>query len=361
MNPTRNTLLALLLTASLFTAAEAAEIDVPNDTPDINTALAMAGPGGKVIVDEGVYNQNVVFPFVNQTLESDGRVVIEGGGGLGIYVPPAATGASIEGFQVRNCSIGIYLRGNNARVEDCLVRLTSSIGILLVDSDHSTVAECKIKDTGSYGLLISSTDNSTIEECKIKRTGDIGMLVLGTLNSIMDCKVSDSAGVGIQVGTELTMASGILLDGNQVIRAGKDAIACSKLASNCTLQYNVTREAHFDGIDINALSDGHTLFKNKVYRSGNMGLELGGDGCTVTKNKAVQSSAQGIYVESVSNGGLYIKNKVKFSGGNGLFVWGTGNNFTQNKFMFNLGFDRFSGVALAANAWVANQYNTSNL
>jgi hypothetical protein len=177
----------------------------------------------------------------------------------------------------------------------------------------------------------------------------------------MDCKVTDSAGVGIQVGTELTAASGILLDGNQVIRAGADAIACTKLASNCTLQYNVTREAHFDGIDINALSDGHTLFKNKVYQSGNMGLELGGDGCTVTQNKAKQSSSSGIYVEGASNGGLYTKNKVKFSGSHGLYVWGTGNNFTQNKLTFNFGFDRFSAVALAANAWVANQYNTSNL
>ena len=361
MDRTGNLILATLLTASLSTLAQAAEIDVPNDTPFINVALAMAGPGGEVIVDQGIYFENVTFPFVNQTLRSDGKVTIDGSGGVGIHVPIAATGARIEDLNVRNASYGIYVQADNAQVEGCQVRLTSSYGIFLNDSDHSTVEHCKIKDTGSHGILLLACDNTLVEKCSVKRAGNMGLLVLGTLNSILDNKVSDSVDVGIQVGTDFTSATGILLEDNRVTRAAKDGIACSQLASNCTLQENVIQDANFDGIDINSLSNGHSLLKNKVYSSGDKGLEIAGDNCTVSQNKSWQSAAQGIYVEGASNNGLYTQNKVKYSLSHGLYVWGTGNTFTLNKLKFNGGFDRFSGVALAANSWVSNKYNTSNL
>ncbi|MFH0945128.1 MAG: right-handed parallel beta-helix repeat-containing protein [Planctomycetota bacterium] len=353
---------SLVLVLSLANLSLAADVEVPLHTSDINTALLMAGPGGTVTVAGDTYYQNVSIPFSNQTLRADGKVTIDGGGSnVGITVASGATGVKIEDMRVRNCSTGINILGDNATVDGCQVRLTSFYGILLSTSDNTTIEHTKIKDTGSHGVYGFMSDNCVIEKCSIKRSGEAGIYLLGNVNSILDNKIADTGTHGIQLGTDITAASGNLIEDNDISAAHSDAIACYALSSNSTIQENVIHGATFDGIDIAITSNGHTLFKNKIYTSGDNGIEVGGDNCTVSQNKCWQSQSDGIRVEAGSNNSLYFKNVSKFSQAYGIAVSGTSNNFTQNKMKLNLLLDRYSAVALAANIWLNNKFNTSNL
>ncbi|MFH0945131.1 MAG: right-handed parallel beta-helix repeat-containing protein [Planctomycetota bacterium] len=350
--------LALVLSSASFAHAD---IQVPFHTADINTALLMAGPGGTVTVSQGTYYANVSVPFSGQTLRADGKATIDAGGGTGIFVAIGVTGVVIEDMNVRNCSTGIYVMGDNALVDGCQVRLAASYGVLLNNSDNSRVEHTKIKDTGSHGIYLYLANNCVVEECSVKRATGNGFYVLGNVNSILDNKISDTVLHGIQLGTDTNVASGNLVEENEVTDAQQDGIVCYNMASNSTIQENVVRGTAYDGIDIFSGSNGHTLFKNKVYTSGDNGIEVGGDSCTVSENKCWQSLNNGIYVESGSNSSLYFKNKIKFCQDYGIRVWGTANTFTQNKMKFNLLMDLSSGVAAAANTWINNKYNTSNI
>ena len=360
MNRNTNLILSSALVLS-FASLSHADVQVPLHAPTINTALAMAGPGGTVTVSRGTYYENVSFPFSNQTLRADGKVTVDAGGGTGIFVPVGVIGADIEDMRVRNASIGIYLMGHQATVEGCQIRLTSSHGILLNNSDNSTIEHTKIKDVGSQGIYLYLSDNCTVEENSVKRAAETGIYVLGSVNSILDNQISDTGSHGIQLGTSSYAAVGNLVDDNEIKSAGYDGISCASMSATSTIQENVIRNTVFDGIDVNSSSNGHTLFKNKIYVAGDNGIEVTGDGCTVSRNKCWQSIDSGIQVSAGSNSGLYFKNKIKFSQVYGLKVLYTGNTFTQNKMKFNLVLDRYSSYVLAANTWINNAFNTSNV
>lgn len=98
---------AVLLTCSSGAAVAQAIIQVPFDFATIQQAIDAAVDGDEIVVDPGVYFENIVFPAKNVHLRSSAgplQTTIDGGGvGRCVRFLPGATNASIiEGFTLMN-------------------------------------------------------------------------------------------------------------------------------------------------------------------------------------------------------------------------------------------------------------------
>ncbi|MBE0610565.1 MAG: hypothetical protein IH609_14390, partial [Dehalococcoidia bacterium] len=114
----------LLLTGLTVTAQPAA---ASAQQPSIASLIAAASPGDTVVVLPGTYREQLVIDK-QVTLVGEGRPVINGGG-TGDVVVITADGVTIRGFVIEGSGTNVSdeptavrLRGNNAVVEDNIIR-----------------------------------------------------------------------------------------------------------------------------------------------------------------------------------------------------------------------------------------------
>ncbi len=83
---------------------------MPDDYVKIQWAIDNATAGDTIIVEDGVYCENIC---VNKSLTIIGNdsCVIDGGGGLAVNIP--ADDVYFDGVDVRNSSFGVHLKGSN--------------------------------------------------------------------------------------------------------------------------------------------------------------------------------------------------------------------------------------------------------
>ncbi len=347
-----------LLALSVAGAAQAAHILVPQHAASINDALILAGPGGTVTVDEGIYHETIAIPFDGQTLRGHGHVRVDPGGLTGLVVPLGVTGTMVRGLQFQNAWFGMLLVGPDTRVRNCKVKNASSHGILVVGPEV-TIEDSSVKDAGLTGVFVDA-DGCVILNCCIARTGEAGVSVMGDFNSIISSTIRETCAQGILIGDEAVPAMNNLVMACDIRLTGGDGIELCRMAFACSVRDNDIRDTSWDGIDVRWLSSGHSLTKNVIRGAGDCGIEVGGPDVFAGRNKVNKSWNDGIYMDGDAVNGVYLKNKVKSCMDDGFFVAGTGNSFTKNTAVHNHGFDLNSAVPLAANTYVDNVFLTSN-
>ncbi len=190
----------VLLLAGLAATAQPAAASVQQ--PSIASLIAAASPGDTVIVPPGTYREQLVIDK-QVTLIGEGRPVIDGGG-TGDVVVITADGVTIRGFVIEGSGTNVSdeptavrLRGNNAVVEDNIIR-NVLYGVTLIQSEGHTVKNNQISSIDEFsterrghGVYLYSTRDNRIEDNIITRTKDGIFLGFAEFNTIERNTVTD--------------------------------------------------------------------------------------------------------------------------------------------------------------------------
>lgn len=261
----------VLLTAMALSAPVAAQTEwhvYPGDS--IQAAVDAASPGDTIIVHAGEYHQSVVISTDNVTLNGERGAILDGtspadnsttltGNGISL-----STGATIEGFEIRNYRIGIegwpatgnLIRGNEISDNEWGISLYVANGNVIIENEitgsahqgilvavagstGNLIKENKLADnawgiqlqyatgnevienevTGSaFGIIVLQSTNNLIKENKFAdNVRGIWLFNAADDNEVIENEVTASTVVGIGVvGIGPTSSSGNLIKKNQV-------------------------------------------------------------------------------------------------------------------------------------------------
>jgi len=190
----------VLLVAGLTATAQ--PVAASAQQPSIAALIAAATPGDTIVVPPGIYREQLVIDKP-VTLAGEGRPVIDGGG-TGDVVVITADGVTIRGFVIEGSGTNVSdeptavrLRGNNATVEDNIIR-NVLYGVTLIESEGHTVKNNQISSIDEFsterrghGVYLYSTRNNRIEDNIITRTKDGIFLGFAEFNTIERNTVTD--------------------------------------------------------------------------------------------------------------------------------------------------------------------------
>jgi hypothetical protein len=198
---------------------------VPIDYATIQEALNAAESWDTVLVSDGTYYENIVWPHTdNVTLRSANgsmTTVIDGGNAEEsvIYVGNGQKGVLIEGFTIKN-GIGSIATFHSS------IRFGG--GILVDEGITATIQECRIVGNGdpdnteySGGIFISRASNVTIDSCEIVDNLGPGVKYRNhtTYGLIRNCLIVGNAEYGIYA-----QGSPVRIYNNTICLNGKSGI-----------------------------------------------------------------------------------------------------------------------------------------
>ena len=207
----------------------AAVIRVPGDYPDIQSALDAAVAGDTVLVSDGIYTENLVWPSTDNItltgLNGAGHTCIDGSieQESCIYIGNGQQGVTITGFKLTNgygsaptfsgsirAGGGLLIdEGVTATVTDCTVCDNGnegneySGGIFISLYSVVSVDRCIIKDNISYGIYIRNEIDSggSVKHCLIVNNGRAGIYCQNSPLLVMNNTIARNAGPGLEMNT----------------------------------------------------------------------------------------------------------------------------------------------------------------
>ncbi|HPJ30028.1 MAG TPA: NosD domain-containing protein [Methanothrix sp.] len=163
----------------------------------IQTAIGAAGEGDTVLVESGVYRENLVL---NQgiVLSGIGRPLIDAGGS-GSAVTLRSEGAGVVGFEVSGSGPGEMDAGIRVLADNCTLAdnhiFGNSIGILLQEGRGAAIRNNSVQGNGVGIYLETSWEN----EISFNRISDNGLGVRAIkINVSESITESDAGGVSIK-------------------------------------------------------------------------------------------------------------------------------------------------------------------
>jgi parallel beta-helix repeat protein len=186
-------------------------------------------------------------------------------------------------------------------IEHDVVSGNGDIGLFAVEgTDSSRIAHSVFADNFEAGIILEGSDNQVAKN-RFRRNGD-GLVVAGDGNVIRGNHVNDTLGCDGECGNAISFEGGSnnLVQGNLIKRTiwGIRLDAFTGLASDTVVRGNVVRGASIDGIvvDLNQVGPvtGTVVDRNRVFRSGDDGIDVNAEDATLTRNVANHNSDLGI-------------------------------------------------------------------
>lgn len=203
-------LVVVWLLASLF-SLEANSVMVPGKFPTISAAMAQVKKGDTIKVENGIYREQIyVKPGVTLIANNLFKSVIDGSG-KGTVVT-MGNGATINGFQIRNGTFGVFSTSAGVAIIRCMVLNNLQTGVMCVG--HLPRIEDNLivynKGSGIQGWDVQST-SATVNHNTISMNSNHGISIGGNSSIIVENNIiSNNDQFGIKTGDEkvrITMIS----------------------------------------------------------------------------------------------------------------------------------------------------------
>ncbi|MEV4759500.1 right-handed parallel beta-helix repeat-containing protein [Micromonospora sp. NPDC049559] len=197
----------------------------PGCESSITAALAVAEPGATVVVQPGVYREQLHLSGDVTVVAEDGRgtVTVDGGDGVAVFAAggaPALRGLVLAGggpdlpavqvgrgvATLADCEVvargvvAVHVPGGRLEMTDCLVRNPAGAGLLVEKAGAGTITGTTVRDIGTSGLVTTGGADPVLRACTI--TGVRGSAVLsvrGGRGSLQRCDISAVDGPAVAV------------------------------------------------------------------------------------------------------------------------------------------------------------------
>lgn len=182
--------------------SEAAVIHVPDNYKTIQEAVSNASPGDTIIIDEGVYKENIVIDkpiSIKSSKGPDASIIQAAAPGKPVFEVRNVKGAAISGFTATGSAIaGIYIdASNNVDIRDNKA-LDNGSGIILSSSNNNTFANNVAGPNKRYGIYLKSSNKNKLDKNNIRANMDTGIfLSSSSFNTLTGNNVSLNTWNGI--------------------------------------------------------------------------------------------------------------------------------------------------------------------
>ncbi len=199
----------------------------------IQDAIDFALAGDEIVVNPGVYQENISFKGKNLMLRSTdpndpaivAATIINGGnkGSAVTFSYAEDANCVLAGFTITDANNGIYCSGASPTITNCSIAGNAVAGIELWGS-NPTIIDCTIAENGAVGIYCEQSE-AAITNCNITGNSGAGIqLYNGSNPTITNCCIADNAGAGIEM---------------QVYKSGRFTIFNYPIITNCTIAGNL--------------------------------------------------------------------------------------------------------------------------
>ncbi len=218
---------------------------VPQDYPTISDAISHASAGDTILVQSGVYNENVQIdkPLTLQGQNQADTVIVGTGGSTPHAVLTlAADDVKVSGFTITSQSYsntsqyayGIWVEGDNCTISNNTIQNTY-IGLWGSTPTSTTITQNTITRNIKDGIRFYGSSQNTISDNNITGNAVSGIAINGYQNTITNNSITNNfRGIGLGASYSILFGnniksnqeSGIFLSGSQ------NAIAENNFAGN---------------------------------------------------------------------------------------------------------------------------------
>ncbi len=307
--------------------ASAKKLDVPDGFPTVQAAVDAASPGDVIEVGKGVYAETVVVNTPNLTLRGFGAII--DAGYLGDCVRVTASGASVEGFELRNGVTGLFVAGDDAVIVDNEIRGAGSRGID-VEGDDALIERNEFRGCDGGCIFYESDSDTSVTRIERNETD-------GNDGSFIDARggrlvIARNKARNVEEGIELEPSHPTLVSKvfqNELEHVDGDGIDVTSDGAGVVIEKNELKLMASSGIVV--FGDHVSVRKNSTERCVDRGIEAFGASLEVVENKIRRVGQEGIECVSASGPTVILDNEVTGAGQDGILASGAGLTIAGNE------------------------------
>ncbi|WP_270179758.1 right-handed parallel beta-helix repeat-containing protein [Alkalihalobacillus sp. CinArs1] len=251
-------------------------IHVPQDYETISSAVTAASPGSTIVVENGVYHEEVSVPISKsgiRIIAQGNHVTLDGRNKLKVGFDLSSSILLIQGFKIVNYTdAGIYVKG---------------IGVSLVENEIKNI-------TSGSGIELSLAFSTLIWKNEIAHASDDGIRIKAMNTWIVDNSVYANGGNGVNFEGNTTVGSTVTQ--NRFFSNGMNGTVDN--AGFNFLYNNEIRGNNHDGVyEIAGLGSG-AIIANTLLSNGLNGVRLENEGDHVAGNTIRFNSESGVLIKA---------------------------------------------------------------
>ena len=220
-------------------------IQVPQDYPTIGAAISHALAGDTILVQSGVYNENVQIdkPLTLQGQNQADTVIVGTGGSTpNPVLTLAADAVKVSGLTITSQSYsntsqyayGIWVEGDNCIISNNIIQNTY-IGLWGSTPMSTTITQNTITGSIKDGIRFFGSSQNTISDNNITGNAVSGIAINGYQNTIINNSITNNFR-GIGLGASYSVVFGNNIQSNQesgiFLSGSQNAIAENNFAGN---------------------------------------------------------------------------------------------------------------------------------
>jgi nitrous oxidase accessory protein len=302
---------------------------VPQDYPTINEAVSQASTGDTVMVQKGIYRENVLISKSISLLGEDAKntIIIGSGGGNRAFagVTITADNVKVSGFTIESLNYtssslhatGINLQGDHCTITDNIIQ-NNYLGIFCSIQSHTKITENIISHNFKDGMRFYGGSLNEISDNNISGNVGSGIAIAGYSNTILRNSLGNNLR-GIGLGSTYSVLSGNTIESNiesGIYLAGSENTISSNTLSNNKWGIYITPQlaaSHANHIYHNNLNNVFNAFDNSstTVENWDNGAKSGGNywsdynerypNATEIDNSGIGNTPYLIWAENIDN------------------------------------------------------------